>query len=73
MWKGKILATQPDRIGVEFSYFSKDGEEGFPGNMTCRVTYWLTKTNELKIQYYAATEDSSILGQIIRFDDISSP
>lgn len=37
-------------------YHSKDGEEGFPGNLEVYVTYTVTSDNELKIDYSAATD-----------------
>jgi len=61
VWKGKILAQQPGQVGVQFSYFSKDGEEGYPGNLDCRVTYVLTKAHELKIEYYATTDKPTVI------------
>ena len=36
---------------VELTYVSKDGEEGFPGTLTAKVTYTVTPNNELKIEY----------------------
>ena len=39
--------------GVEFSYRSKDGEEGYPGNLDVRVTYKLFENNRLAIEYDA--------------------
>src|SRR5438270_6711908 len=44
------------RNGVAFSYLSKDGEEGFPGNLKVTVTYTLTDTDELVIDYQATTD-----------------
>ena len=44
--------------GLSLSYLSKDGEEGYPGNLTANVTYSLTPANELKIEY-SATADSA--------------
>lgn len=45
--------------GVRFSYTSKDGEGGFPGTLKVEVTYLLTDTNELKIQYSARTDKTT--------------
>lgn len=42
--------------GVAFSYLSKDGEEGFPGNLKTTVTYTLNNDNELIIDYEATTD-----------------
>lgn len=41
---------------IVFSYLSKDGEEGFPGNVRVTMTYTLTKDNEFKIYYEAQTD-----------------
>jgi len=55
-----IWSAEPIRIegavGVKFVYFSRDGEEGYPGNLTCTVTYLLTDKDELKISYEAETD-----------------
>lgn len=45
-----------DFVGIEFFYLSPDGEEGYPGNLSCRVTYKLTAGNELIINYQAETD-----------------
>lgn len=45
--------------GVTFSYLSKDGEEGFPGNLKMKVTYTLTDNNELVIDYEATTDKAT--------------
>jgi len=48
-----------DSLGVKFSYLSPDGEEGYPGNLSCTVTYILTEKNELKIEYEAQTDKAT--------------
>jgi aldose 1-epimerase len=45
--------------GVMFTYLSKDGEEGFPGNLTAKVTYSLNDENELAIDYEATTDKAT--------------
>ena len=47
--------------GVAFSYLSKDGEEGFPGNLKIKVTYTLSDANELVINYEATTDKPTVL------------
>ena len=44
---------------VQFTYVSKDGEEGFPGNLTATVTYTLTDNNELRVDYGAETDKAT--------------
>lgn len=42
--------------GVEFSYTSRDGEEGFPGNLEVKTLVTLTDANELRLDYTAVTD-----------------
>jgi aldose 1-epimerase len=46
---------------VQLTYLSKDGEEGFPGNLTATVTYTLSDHNELRIEYHATTDKATVL------------
>jgi aldose 1-epimerase len=46
---------------LELAYLSKDGEEGYPGNLSVTVTYSLTPKNELKIDYSASTDKDTVL------------
>lgn len=41
---------------VVFSYLSKDGEEGYPGNLDVKVTYTLTSENSIEMSYEAVTD-----------------
>ncbi|MGD1031472.1 MAG: aldose epimerase family protein [Opitutaceae bacterium] len=41
---------------VKFSYLSKDGEEGYPGNCRVEVTYTLGDDNSLKLDYFVTTD-----------------
>ncbi len=54
-------AQQPDEHTVVFHLVSKDGEEGFPGNLTTTVTYSLTDNNELKMEYEATTDKPTVV------------
>ena len=44
---------------VRFTYFSADGDEGYPGNLWIGVTYTLTHNNELAIAYEATTDQAT--------------
>ena len=46
---------------IELFYLSKDGEEGYPGNLSVWVTYTLTEDNSLDIKYRASTDKNTIL------------
>jgi aldose 1-epimerase len=60
VWKAEELKDK-DGAAVRFSYLSKDGEENYPGNLQVSVTYTLTNTNELKLQYSAETDKDTVL------------
>ena len=60
LWKGQ--AVQGDGwVGARFRHLSKDGEEGFPGNLDCTITYVLNSDNELQIHYEATTDKPTIV------------
>jgi aldose 1-epimerase len=46
---------------LELTYLSKDGEEGYPGNLRATVTYHLTDANELRIDYEATTDKNTVV------------
>jgi aldose 1-epimerase len=50
-----------DEVGLKLTYLSKDGEEGYPGNLVCVVTYSLMNNNELKISYEALTDKATVV------------
>lgn len=54
-------ATQPNDTTLTLSYISKDGEEGYPGNLTVHVTYTLGIDNSLKINYAATTDKKTVV------------
>ncbi len=54
-------AKQTDEQTIELTYFSKDGEEGFPGNLTTTITYKLTDDNAVEIDYKATTDQATII------------
>src|SRR5208283_2101767 len=46
---------------LELSYLSKDGEEGFPGNLKVKAVYTLTDDNELKLEFTATTDKPTVV------------
>ena len=60
LWSGKITENGE----VEFSYISKDGEEGYPGNLTVNVTYRLDDENQLAWEAKATTDAPTILNMV---------
>ena len=60
IWTGREMKTK-DGPAVVLTYVSKDGEEGYPGNLRVRVVYTLTNKNELKIDYSATTDKATVL------------
>jgi len=56
MWNAEKL---PDSSSLKLTYTSKDGEEGYPGNLKVEVVYSLTSANELKIEYKASTDKAT--------------
>jgi len=60
LWKGNPFRAD-NEAGVRLWHRSGDGEEGFPGNLDCFVTYTLTNDNELKINYEATTDKPTVI------------
>jgi aldose 1-epimerase len=54
-------ATQPNANTLVLHYLSKDGDENFPGNLDVKVTYTLTDDNELKMDYEAKTDKTTVV------------
>lgn len=54
-------AKQVGPQALELTYVSEDGEEGFPGNLTCKVLMKLTDDNAIDIQYEAETDKPTII------------
>ncbi len=60
VWEVNEQASVPGRSLV-LTYRSKDGEEGYPGNLDVKVVYALNDSNELKIQYEAKTDKPTVV------------
>lgn len=61
IWDVRTFKNDKGEQGAEFSYLSKDGEEGFPGNLNAKITYLLTQNNELRIEYIATTDKPTLI------------
>jgi aldose 1-epimerase len=60
LWTAKDVSGAKGQA-LELTYMSKDGEEGFPGNLTVKVVYTLTDQNELTITYSATTDKETVV------------
>jgi aldose 1-epimerase len=59
VWTGKALATA-NGPALDLSYSSKDGEEGFPGNLDVKAVYTLTDDNALCLDFTATTDQTTV-------------
>jgi aldose 1-epimerase len=57
LWDATILGDSSIRL----QYVSRDGEEGYPGTATLKVTYTLTDKNELRVEYEGTADQPTIL------------
>jgi aldose 1-epimerase len=60
VWKAAD-ETADGSAALHLEYFSRDGEEGYPGNLTANVVYTLSAENELEINYEATTDRETIV------------
>ena len=60
VWQVAEVKTATE-VGLQFSYTSKDGEEGYPGTLQTTVSYTLTDKNELKMEYSATTDKATVV------------
>jgi aldose 1-epimerase len=58
VWQAAPISTG-DEPSVRMTYLSKDGEEGYPGNLKAEVTFTVTKDNALRIDYKATTDKAT--------------
>jgi aldose 1-epimerase len=59
IWKAiPIEGAEP---GLKLTYLSKDGEEGYPGNLNVEVVYTLKADNSLTIDYTATTDKNTVV------------
>jgi aldose 1-epimerase len=60
LWQSRDVSDRRAQQ-VEFTYFSADGEEGFPGNLTATVVYSLTDKNELRMEFSAKSDKTTVV------------
>lgn len=58
VWKLESISEAP-HARLVLSYLSKDGEEGFPGNLSVRISFELKENNELLMQMEAITDKAT--------------
>jgi aldose 1-epimerase len=61
VWTIEEVPQKSNESSVKLVYLSKDGEEGFPGNLKTSVTYALTDNNELRLDYESETDKPTIV------------
>jgi len=61
LWHTREVVAAEDEAWVKLTYLSKDGEEGYPGNLQGTVTYTLTNADELRISYEAETDKKTVV------------
>ncbi len=60
VWDAKEIDVE-GTPALELTYVSQDGEEGYPGNLQCKIVYSLSQDNELSIEYFAETDKATPL------------
>ena len=61
VWQVAAVRRETDRASLTLAYQSRDGEEGFPGNLRATVTFTLIANNELQIDYTATTDATTVV------------
>lgn len=58
VWEATPFA-QAEVVGLKLAYLSRDGEQGFPGNLRVEVLYELNNANELRVRYSAVSDQAT--------------
>lgn len=61
VWNARPFVNEKGEESLEMTYLSPDGEEGYPGNLTIKVIYAITASNELTINYEATSDSVTII------------
>jgi aldose 1-epimerase len=60
VWKARTRKSA-DGPQLILKYLSKDGEEGFPGNLDVTATFTLNQDNALRLEYHAVTDMDTVV------------
>jgi len=60
IWQAELLDLDNKKT-LKLKYISEDGEEGYPGNLTCSVSFSLYQHNELEIHYTCTTDKTTVV------------
>jgi len=58
VWEAELF-DRDGNVGVIYTITSPDGDEGYPGNLKAQVTYTLTTSNELTVEYEGSTDKAT--------------
>jgi len=61
VWKVTNAAVTPEGPQLTLSYLSRDGEEGYPGNLSVTATYTLTEDDAVRLEYRATTDQDTVV------------
>jgi aldose 1-epimerase len=61
VWAGEQSTSPDGASAIAFTYVSKDGEEGYPGQLTVKIVFTLLETNAFQIDYFASTDKKTII------------
>jgi aldose 1-epimerase len=59
-WKVAVV-SQAENPAIQLTYLSKDGEEGYPGNLNVEIVYTLTEDNQVSVRYMAKTDKRTVI------------
>jgi aldose 1-epimerase len=61
VWDVVAAGVTPQGPTITFTYLSRDGEEGYPGNVTASVTYALTNDDAFRVEMEATTDRTTLV------------